>query len=161
MTTPAAYCHALGQAVRPLIAADPAKLVRDAAASVAYAAGIADLVAAARAAAETLRHLDDAAAEIERAREALATTLRDVMADTGLTSVRVPGGTWYLREPTPRVIVTDESALPLEYLVQPPPRPDVAAIRAALRAGRDVPGAVLSNGGDPALCYRGNQGDKP
>jgi hypothetical protein len=161
MSYAARYCQQLTDAVRQLLAADPVKAARDAAASVAYAAGIADLVAAARAAAETLRHLQDAAAEIEHAGKALATTLRDVMADTGLTSIRVPGGTWYLRDPAPRVIVTDESALPPEYLITPPPRPDLAAIRSSIRAGRDVPGAVLSNGDEPILCYRATQGDKP
>ena len=161
MSSAARYCQALADAVRPLVTADPVRAARDTAASVGYAASMADLVAAARAAAETLRHLDDAADEIQRAREALATTLRDVMDETGLTSVRVPGGVWYLRDPAPRVIVTDESALPSEYFVQPPPRPNIAEIRASLRAGRNVPGAVLSNGGEPTLCYRAHQGDKP
>jgi len=161
MSSAARYCAQLADAVRPLVTADPVRAARDTAASVGYAASIADLVAAARATAETLRHLDDAADEIQRAREALATTLRAVMDETGLTSVRVPGGVWYLRDPAPRVIVTDESALPAEYLEQPPPRPNLTAIRAAIRAGTNVPGAVLSNGGEPALCYRAQQGDKP
>jgi hypothetical protein len=159
VTTPAKYCAALAEAVRPLVTADFARHVRDAAGAATYAAGIGDLVTAVRAATEALRHLDDAADTIHREREWLATALRDVMAETGLTSVRIPGGTWYLRDAPPRVIVTDESALPPEYIVQPPPRPDHAALRAALRAGREVPGAVLSNGGAPSLCYRPNQGD--
>jgi hypothetical protein len=161
MTTIAAYCHALEKAARPLIAADPAKSVREAAASIAYEAGIADLVGAARAAGETLRHLDDAMDDIHRAREELAAALLGVMAETGLTSVRIPWGTWYLRDAPPRVIVTDESALPPEFLAQPPPRPDLAALRAALRAGRDVPGAILGNGGGPSLCYRPARGATP
>jgi hypothetical protein len=161
MSYAARYCQQLTDAVRPLLAADPAQAVRDAAASVAYSADLADLVGAARAAAETLRHLDDAAATIERARETLAATLRDAMAETGLTSVRVPGGIWYLRDPAPRVIVTDENALPPEYLMQPPQRPNFAEIRAALRTGRHVPGAVLSNGGEATLCYRATHGDGP
>ena len=159
MSSAARYCQALADAVRPLVTADPVRAARDTAASVGYAASIADLVAAARAAAETLRHLDDAADEIQRARESLAAKLRAVMDESGLTSVRVPGGIWYLRDPAPRVIVTDESALPAEYLEQPPPRPNLTAIRAALRAGTDVPGAVLSNSGEPALCYRASRGE--
>jgi len=159
MSSAARYCALLADAVRPLVAADPVRAARDTAASVGYAASIADLVAAARAAAETLRHLDDAADEIQRARESLAATLRAVMDESGLTSIRVPGGIWYLRDPAPRVIVTDESALPAEYLEQPPPRPNLTAIRVALRAGTDVPGAVLSNGGEPALCYRASRGE--
>ena len=160
MSAAARYCQALTEAVQPLVAADPVRAARDAAASVAYAASMTDLVAAARAAAEVLRHLDDAADVIERARATLGTALRDVMAGTGLTSVRIPGGTWYLRDPVPRVIVTDENALPAEYFVQPPPRPNLTALRAALRSGADVPGAALSNGDEPTLCYRANQGDK-
>ena len=102
MSAAARYCQQLVDAVRPLVSADPARAARDTAASVGYAASMTDLVAAARAAAETIRHLDDAADEIQRAREALATTLRAVMEETGLTSVRVPGGVWYLRDPAPR-----------------------------------------------------------
>jgi len=161
MSDAARYCVLLADAVRPLLAADPVRAARDTAASVGYAASMTDLVAAARAAAETLRHLQDAAAEIEHVGKTLATTLRDVMDETGLTSVRVPGGVWYLRDPAPRVIVTDENALPAEYFVQPPPRPNLTALRAALRSGANVPGAALSNGDEPTLCYRANQGDKP
>src|SRR5690606_37456223 len=43
----------------------------------------------------------------------------------------------------PSVKVADERALPPRFLRQPPPEPDRAAIKEALLAGEDVPGAYL------------------
>lgn len=51
-----------------------------------------------------------------------------------------------------RTVVEDEALLPEEFLVQPPappapkPRPDLNAIKAAIKAGREVPGARLVEG---------------
>jgi hypothetical protein len=155
------YITQLAALVEPLCDADPFRVVRGAANEAIAAAAFADgLPAVACQVAETLRHLESVITEAEAAREALAATLRDVMDETGMTSIRVRGGTWYLRDATPRVIVQDEAAIPAELLVQPPPRPDLSAIRAALRNGRDVPGATLTNGGPPSLCFRAHQGDK-
>jgi hypothetical protein len=44
------------------------------------------------------------------------------------------------------VAITDDTAIPAEYMRQPPPQPDKAAILAALKAGEDVPGVLLRNG---------------
>ncbi len=46
----------------------------------------------------------------------------------------------------PTVVIDDEAAVPPEFIVQPDPpapRPDKAAIKDAIKAGRDVPGARL------------------
>ena len=45
-----------------------------------------------------------------------------------------------------QVVITDEKALPAELMHPPiPPRPDLKAIKAALKAGEIVPGAELGN----------------
>lgn len=56
------------------------------------------------------------------------------------------------RAGTPGVVVTDEAALPDEF-VRISRAPDKTAIKAALEAGRDVPGVVRRNGA-PSLSVR-------
>lgn len=104
-----------------------------------------DLLGGLRAAAALLL----AAEAIEEQAKQCATTLRaamaQVMADTGATEVRLPHHTVALVEPKPRPFVSDASALPAEFLIQPPPKPDMAAITKAMRAG-PVAGVSMSNG---------------
>jgi hypothetical protein len=154
MSTPATYAVRLADAAAPLSNADPFVTVRDAASEVELCGMSGDLVAAARALADTIRHLESVIREADAARQACADTLRDVMDETGMTSVRVDGGTWHLREASTRVVVTDETAIPPSLMCQPPPRPDREAIKRALAKGGTVPGATLTNGGPPVLAFR-------
>lgn len=57
-----------------------------------------------------------------------------------------------IRDGQPGVIVTDEDALPDEF-VKVARAPDKTAIGAAIRAGRSVPGAEIANG-SPSLQVR-------
>lgn len=57
-----------------------------------------------------------------------------------------------VRQGSPGVVVTDEAALP-DRFVRTKRTPDKAAIGAALRAGQDVPGAMLKNSA-PSLQVR-------
>lgn len=56
---------------------------------------------------------------------------------------------WFViavRKNPPTVVIDDEKALPAQFMVQPEPpapRPDKAAIKDAIKAGEDVPGAHL------------------
>ena len=55
-------------------------------------------------------------------------------------------GVLSLRKNPDRVEVTDEQAIPLNFMVTPPPpaaRPDKAAIKKAIQAGEEVPGVDL------------------
>ena len=45
----------------------------------------------------------------------------------------------------PKVIVTNEKAIPQAFMKQPPPVPDKMALKAAIMGGASVPGAELSN----------------
>lgn len=69
------------------------------------------------------------------------------MQSCGITKIESPFFTLAVKKNPPSVIITDEEAIPDEYMVtpEPPPpppkRPDKKAIAAALKAGKEVPGA--------------------
>jgi hypothetical protein len=71
------------------------------------------------------------------------------MQTMGINEIRSP---WFVLKPTknpPAVVVDDPAALPAEFMRQPeppPPAPDKGAIKEALAAGREVPGARLVTG---------------
>ena len=63
-----------------------------------------------------------------------------------VTKIECPWFTISIKRNPPAVVIDDEHALPPEFIVQPEPpapRPDKAAIKDAIKAGRDVPGARL------------------
>ena len=82
-------------------------------------------------------------------RVALATAMA-----LGSTTVRTTDFTASLRAAAQRVLITDEAAIPARYMVQPPPKPDMVAIAAHLRAGQDIPGVSLTNGGADIVSIR-------
>jgi anion-transporting ArsA/GET3 family ATPase len=74
----------------------------------------------------------------------------EAMERAGLRRVEAYDATITLAQKPAAVIITDRAAIPAAYLRLPPlvePQPDKAAILAALKQGAEVPGAVLSNGG--------------
>lgn len=154
MTTPRHYTEILFRAAEPLMLADPFRPARNAAADVAAAHAEVDLVAAGQAIGRLIHQLETAADEITAAAGALRRDLCAVMHDTGMTMVRTETGTWHVREPVMRVVITDEAAIPPALMEQPPPRPDKAAIARVLKSGGECPGASLSNGGAPILAFR-------
>jgi len=82
-------------------------------------------------------------ARIERRRNALLTALQAA----GAKSLRCPLGTVGVRPTPPKVITTDEGVIPDEFWKPLDPVLDKRALLAALKEGRTVPGATLSNGG--------------
>ena len=82
-------------------------------------------------------------------RVALATAMA-----LGSTTVRTEHFSVSLRAATQRVLITDEAQIPARYMVQPPPKPDLAAISALLRSGRTLAGAELTNGGADIISIR-------
>jgi hypothetical protein len=154
MSTPRHYTAILFRVSEPLMLADPFHPCRNAAADVAAAHAEADLIEAGQAVGRLIHQLETAADEITAAASALRRDLCEVMNETGMTHVRTETGTWHLREPSRRVVITDEAAIPPALMEQPPPRPDLAAIARALKAGGECPGATMSNGGAPVLAFR-------
>lgn len=96
-------------------------------------------------AARALIAIEGAAIQAETHAKALRAGLLAVMEDTGAPSLDI--GTHTISTSLRRsVYVTDEAALPISFMRQPPPKPDTEAIGQALRAGATVPGAELGNG---------------
>ena len=96
---------------------------------------------------------DWARAANERAASALARaeSLREYIARcmlaTGLTKIEGPGVKLSFRK-SAAVVIDGADLIPSEYMRQaeaPPPAPDKAAIKAALGAGLDVPGAHIES----------------
>jgi len=82
-------------------------------------------------------------ARIERRRGALTTALQTA----GLKTLRCAFATVSLRATPQKAIVTSEERIPDEFLVPRDPTIDRKALLAALKEGRKIPGAELSNGG--------------
>lgn len=119
-------------------------------------AGISDLVVAtlrkareadvmASALAEIIKTMQARKARFGAQEERFRGIAQKLMEDAGLSKVVAPDMTVTLASRSPKPIVTDESALPIEYLVPMPPKPDLAAIKAAMQAGTAVPGVEWSN----------------
>ena len=104
-----------------------------------------------------IRSLEEEAAAIRRAAEAmerrhnrfvdraesLSKYLQLHMTACGITKISCPYFTLALKKNPPAVIVDDETAIPEQYWVQPeapPKRIDRKAIAADIKAGQDVPG---------------------
>lgn len=84
--------------------------------------------------------------------QARADKIRDLIMETmersGRKKIEAPDFTISLRNVPPKVIVSDEDAIPDQYLkVKTTVSPDKAAIKDALDRGEEVPGCSLSNGG--------------
>jgi hypothetical protein len=76
------------------------------------------------------------------------------MQEAGLKRLVAPDFTVSLRAGAPKVVVLDESQIPVEFWVERLPRLDRQQLLAALKAGRAVPGAVLSNPELRWVCVR-------
>lgn len=98
-------------------------------------------------------------AEIERLtalkkqRQKAAAGLRDYlkthMIATGIQKIEAPLFKIKLQNNPPSVDLYEPDLIPLEYMFQPetpPPAPDRAAIKAAIKAGKEVPGARMTQG---------------
>lgn len=75
--------------------------------------------------------------------------LKDNMQRAGINKIECPYFKLAIRDNPPAVVIDAESQIPAEYMrtpEPPPPSPDKAAIKAAILAGHEVPGAHLSKG---------------
>jgi hypothetical protein len=107
-------------------------LVRQANESKAICAGLSDYV----------KDIGERKGRIERRIEAKRALIMSIMDAAGLTKAVLPQ----------KPVVDDADTLP-DDLVRIERKPDMAAIKAALEAGREVPGIHLSNA-EPSLTVR-------
>lgn len=102
--------------------------------------------------AETIERLSERRKRFDRRADALRSLAYRIMAAADLTKVTLPEATLSLLRPPPKVVITDEAAIPPAYL-RTMVQPDKIAISKALKSGEPVAGAALSNG-EPALSVR-------
>ena len=94
------------------------------------------------------------AKRLERERERLRGYVLDVMRVNGVKSLKSPVATFSVLPGKSSVFIFDEPAVPDALRAEPKrPAPDKAAIRKALEAGEEVPGAQLVDG-HPTLSVR-------
>jgi hypothetical protein len=77
--------------------------------------------------------------------DAVRQLMQALLDAAGLKRLVLPTGTISVRNGTPRVVVIDETEIPDQYL-RTTTTVDKSGLAAALRAGADIPGAMLSNG---------------
>lgn len=104
--------------------------------------------------AKTIKEREAQVAEVRKATERKADRLRAYLlrcmelAEASEIVDEKTGTTIKVRNNPPSVAIEDESAIPAEFLIEPPPpapRPDKKAIAAALKVGQPVPGCHLQH----------------
>ncbi|MCX8017689.1 MAG: siphovirus Gp157 family protein [Rhodocyclaceae bacterium] len=117
------------------------------------ATNVAAFVRNLEATAQAIKQAEEQMAARRKAIEARAERIRQYLLENlkacGIQRIESPWFVIALRDNPPSVEVFDEAQLPPEFLVAPPPpdpRPDKRAILAALKAGREVPGARIVRG---------------
>jgi hypothetical protein len=84
---------------------------------------------------------------IEKSIEGRRNIILMAMDKAGLGTIRSPLATLSIRDVPPKVVITDEAQIPSRFWKAVDPKLDKAAVTAALKAGDDVPGATMGNGG--------------
>lgn len=95
----------------------------------------------------TINTLQTRKGRIEKSIEDRRNIILMAMQRAGLDVIKSPLGTMSAGVVPPKVIVNDEVLIPAAYWRPGKPQLDRAAVAEALKAGQQVPGAVLSNGG--------------
>jgi hypothetical protein len=82
------------------------------------------------------------------------TLICSAMEIAGRPTMETDVGTVTLKAVAATATITEEADIPAEFFKPQPPKLDKAALTAALREGREVPGAALSNGGSTIQIRR-------
>lgn len=117
--------------------------------AVSVAAVARNLEATADAIRDAEKAMADRRKALERRAEGLRAYLLRNMLDTGIKRIECPQFVMAVKASPPAVDVFDAAQVPAEFMRQPEPppaAPDKVAIRDALKAGQDVPGARLVTG---------------
>lgn len=93
---------------------------------------------------------DDYARRIDFKRTLLVSALEIA----GRPTINTPTGTVSTRPVPPKALVTEEADLPAEFWEPQKPRINSKALLSALKEGRAIPGASLSNGGQTISIRR-------
>jgi hypothetical protein len=101
---------------------------------------------------DIIKRFQERKARLERRAEAYRALIFDLMQSAGLRKQELPEATLSIRNVAPKVIITDESALPL-VACKIISKPDITKIKELLMDGGQCTGAVLGNGSE-ALTIR-------
>lgn len=118
--------------------------IRDKAVNVA--AFTKNLEATAEAVREAAKAMLARADRIEKRAESIRAYLLFNMQASGVSKIECPWFTLTVRKNPPSVIIDDEAQIPSDYYVPPPPpipKLDKTAVKRAIQAGVEVPGARL------------------
>lgn len=92
--------------------------------------------------------------EMQRRKSAVASrssrlraAIEQAMSVLDLKTIRLPTATLTLRDVKPGLEVTEEADIPARFWALSAPKLDRKAVKEALDAGEDIPGARLDNGG--------------
>lgn len=98
--------------------------------------------------------LGERRSRMERRSEAAKELMFKIMEAAGIPKLELQEATLSIRNGVPKVIITDEAALPAEFvkLVSSPMKSEIGK---ALKDGKEVPGASMSNA-EPVLAIRTN-----
>lgn len=80
--------------------------------------------------------------------ESIRAALVSAMATADLVKLELAQATLSRKPTPPKVIVTDETAIPAAYWKRADPKLDLRSIGSDLKSGNAVPGAEMSNGGE-------------
>lgn len=86
---------------------------------------------------------------VEKRAEHLREYTKTCMEIAGVSKIECPHFALSIKKNPPSVDIFEPGLIPAEFMRQlepPPAAPDKTAIKAALQAGQDVPGALLANG---------------
>ncbi len=84
---------------------------------------------------------------LEAKKDRIRAQIEQAMDATEQKAVTLPTATLSLREVKPGLIVSEEADIPARFWKAQPPKLDKTALLAELKAGEQVPGAGLDNGG--------------
>lgn len=96
---------------------------------------------------QTIVELSERKARFERRDEAMRALMFQLMEYANLRKLELPEATLSIRQGQPKVVITDETIIPKDYM-RVKVEPDKTNIKAAISAGKTVPGAELSNATD-------------
>ena len=105
-----------------------------------------NLDATAHAVREAGKAMLERAARLEKRAQSIRDYMLYQLQFAGVTKIECPWFVISVKKNPAAVVIDDEAAIPEAFKVQPeppPPRPDKAKIRDAIKAGDDVPGAHL------------------
>jgi hypothetical protein len=98
----------------------------------------------------TRTRIEDKIQRYEKREQAIRSILRRLLEIADMKTVRAPNGTISLAIKTPVVQIINEDLLPEEFM-RIKKEPNRTLIGQKLKAGEDVPGATLSNGGETLI----------